>query len=247
MISQAGPESELAQACTIIALTNLGRKLENDVYITKAKGLYTLLLRSFRLSISDSAKFATLESLITAALLGLYEVISSTDTYPGAHVTGQGMYHPYVASIWNSYRKACLLVLDIILNCHRRINNCSRSVQSEDLIHKEIAQHTEGIISSIPYLLAADLQSFIQNATAGSPALVPGRPVGGLLSMQAFYILSTLPTADAKLKVYMRDCLAWIGTRMGIGQATILSKCTTIDQFHYATEARVIIWAGMLI
>ncbi|TVY45754.1 hypothetical protein LOCC1_G003451 [Lachnellula occidentalis] len=389
MICQAGPQSELSQACTIIALTNLGRKLENDLRIKRAKGLYSLLLRSFRLSISDSAQFTTLESLITAALLGLYEVITSTDTYPGAHVghargvsaillskfspfellcrgklfqvpspillddlepentpfsslpscstipnitqesfsimctpffkqSGSSLdviygeteplvrkaisllrgeatldqiihlkleaeclreaykawpettpqeWRPrtvgaiaskndgvtllarntYVASIWNSYRKACLLVLDIILSCHRRVNNCSEIVQSEGLIHKEITQCTEGIVSSIPYLLAANLHSFIENATAGSPALVPGRPVGGLLSMQAFYILSTLPTAEPELKTYMRDCLAWIGTRMGIGQATILSKCTTIDEFHYATEARVIIWAGMLI
>jgi len=54
MISKAGLESELAQACTTIALTNLGRKVEDNVYIKRAKGLYTLLLRSFRLSISDS-------------------------------------------------------------------------------------------------------------------------------------------------------------------------------------------------
>lgn len=76
MIAKAGPSSELIQACTIIALANVGKKLGNAMYINRAEGLYSLLLRSFRLSISNEAIFTTVESLITAALLGLYEVNS---------------------------------------------------------------------------------------------------------------------------------------------------------------------------
>ncbi|KAM0247766.1 hypothetical protein ACHAQJ_009699 [Trichoderma viride] len=48
--------------------------------------MYCLLLQSFRLSISNEAVFTTVESLVTAALLGLYEIITSTGAYPGAHV-----------------------------------------------------------------------------------------------------------------------------------------------------------------
>ena len=76
MIAKAGLSSELVQACTIIALANVGKKLGNAMYINRAEGLYSLLLRSFRLSISNEAIFTTVESLITAVLLGLYEVSS---------------------------------------------------------------------------------------------------------------------------------------------------------------------------
>ena len=76
MISEAGPSSELAQACTIASLANIGNKLGNTAYIERAKGLYSSLLRSFRLRISNEAIFTTVESLVTAALLGLYEVSS---------------------------------------------------------------------------------------------------------------------------------------------------------------------------
>ena len=76
MIAEAGPSSELTQACTIIALANLGTKLGDATYLHRAEGLYSVLLRSFRLSISNEAIFTTVESLTTAALLGLYEVSS---------------------------------------------------------------------------------------------------------------------------------------------------------------------------
>jgi len=57
-------------------LANIGNKIGNTTYIERAKGLYSSLLRSFRLRISNEAIFTTVESLVTAALLGLYEVSS---------------------------------------------------------------------------------------------------------------------------------------------------------------------------
>jgi hypothetical protein len=76
MISEAGSSSELAQACTIASLANIANKLGNITYIERTKGLYSSLLRSFRLHISNEAIFTIVESLITAVLLGLYEVSS---------------------------------------------------------------------------------------------------------------------------------------------------------------------------
>jgi hypothetical protein len=110
------------------------------------------------------------------------------------------------------------------MSCHRRVNSYQGYSTVEAVNHNDVAKLIEGIVSSIPYLLAADVQAFIENAAVGSPPLVPGRPVGGLLLMHTLFALSTLPMAEQKLKVYIRDCLAWIGSRMGIGQATILSK-----------------------
>lgn len=77
MVAKAGLSSDLAKACTIVALANLGNKLGNITHIDRAKSLYCSLLQSFRLSISNEAVFATVESLITASLLGLYEVSSN--------------------------------------------------------------------------------------------------------------------------------------------------------------------------
>jgi hypothetical protein len=74
MISSAGPSSELAQACTIASLASIGKRLQNTTYVKKAEGLYSSSLRSFRLRISNDAIFTTVESLITVALFGLYEV-----------------------------------------------------------------------------------------------------------------------------------------------------------------------------
>ncbi|KAK9482634.1 hypothetical protein V1527DRAFT_454858 [Lipomyces starkeyi] len=400
MIAKVGPRSELTRACTIMALASRGKKLHVATYLNRAKDLYSVSLRSFRLSISNEATFTSGESLITAALLGLYEVITASDAYHGAHVAhAQGIsaillsklspfelvcngklfqvadptpledldgaesespalqhsltipgkrsqkfsilctpifsrskskatidtiyaqteplirkaefvlgrdanldevrhllleaeqmketyyswpettpeewkprsagviapqnygstpdvgywpgnvtsyYDLYVASIWNNYRKACLLVLNIIISCHRRINNPD-SLEIAARVYLDVTSLTEEVVSSIPYLLAVDLQSFVENGTAGTPPIVPGRPVGGLLSMHTLYVLATLPIAETKLKLYTKKCLAWIGDEMGIGQAAILSKCTTMDQLDYATESRVIIWAGMLI
>ncbi|EHK42171.1 hypothetical protein TRIATDRAFT_312684 [Trichoderma atroviride IMI 206040] len=156
-------------------------------------------------------------------------------------------YDLYIASLWNNYRKAALLMLSIILRCHYRINGDLSDRIFEYSIQKDILKQSEGIVSSIPYLLTADLPAFVENAAKRSPPIIPGQPIGGLLSMHTLFVLATLPMIEEELRIYARDCLAWIGAHMGIGQATVLSKYTKLNQFQYATEARVIIWTGMLI
>lgn len=115
-------------------------------------------------------------------------------------------------------------MLNIILKCHHRINGYLSDRVFEDSIQKNVSRLTEGIVSSIPYLLTADLQTFVDNAATASPPIVPGRPIGGLLSMHTLFVLATLPMAEEKLQTYARDCLAWIRAHMGIGQAAVLSK-----------------------
>jgi hypothetical protein len=117
-----------------------------------------------------------------------------------------------------------LLLLNTITDCHRRINSHPEGLELDALIYENVARLTDGIVSTIPYLLAADLQVFVENATRESPPpLVAGPPIGDLLSMHALYVLSTLPLTEDRLKVYLKDCLTWIGDSMGIGQAKILS------------------------
>jgi len=64
------------KACKIIALSTLAKKEKSSAIIEAAEKLHFSLLRSFRLNISNEATCASVESLITAALLGLYDVSS---------------------------------------------------------------------------------------------------------------------------------------------------------------------------
>jgi hypothetical protein len=114
--------------------------------------------------------------------------------------------------------------LNIIKDCNHRINISTHHLEIDALPHKGLEGLIDGIISSIPFLLAADLQVFLENAAVVTNSLVPGRPVGGTLLMHTLYVLSAMSMVEPKLKVYIRDCLVWIGDRMGINQATILSK-----------------------
>lgn len=74
LIQKAGPASSIAQSYRIISLANLGKKADSPMLLQKAKTLYFDLLPSFRRTISNEDKFTTIQSLITAVLLGLYEV-----------------------------------------------------------------------------------------------------------------------------------------------------------------------------
>jgi len=110
------------------------------------------------------------------------------------------------------------------MDCHNRIAVLQHRIEVDPRLPEEIEGLIQGIVSSIPFFLVADLHVFLENTTADTPSLIPGRPVGGLLLMHALYVLSTMPMVESKLKTYLRDCLAWIGDHMGIGQATILSR-----------------------
>jgi len=72
LIEKAGPASDIAQSCNIIALANLGKKRASHNLMKKAQMLYLGFLPSFRLTIANEV--TSVESLITAVLLGLYEV-----------------------------------------------------------------------------------------------------------------------------------------------------------------------------
>lgn len=127
-------------------------------------------------------------------------------------------------------------MLSIILRCHYRINGYLSDQVLEDSIQKDISKQKEGIISSIPYLLTADLPTFVENAARESPPIVPGQPIGGLLSMHTLFVLATLPMVEEEIRIYARDCLAWIGANMGIGQAAVLSKVRYYSSRHVQSK-----------
>ena len=133
----------------------------------------------------------------------------------------------YVAGVWNTARMARVLLLDLILKLSNALNdNHNYSHEHQDALRGDALHLVEDIISSMPFSLAEDLQGFLQDRAKENTAtkIQPGIPVGGLLLMHPVYIVSRLSIVPEKMREYMRDCLEWIATNMGIGQASVFAK-----------------------
>lgn len=127
----------------------------------------------------------------------------------------------YVAAVWNVSRLARCFLLNIILKSGEILDDSSTDFQDpQDLVHQ-----VEDIIASIPYHLTMDVRSFIRYAQAAGQGISnPERPAGGFLLMHSIYAVSCLPTVPLDMQNYMRNCLTWIGSHMGIGQASLLAQ-----------------------
>lgn len=133
----------------------------------------------------------------------------------------------YVAGVWNTARMARVLLLDLILKLSNALNdNHNYSHEHQDALRGNALHLVEDIISSMPFSLAEDLQVFLQDRAKENTVakMQPGIPVGGLLLMHPVYIVSRLSIVPEKMREYMRDCLEWIATNMGIGQASVFAK-----------------------
>jgi hypothetical protein len=126
----------------------------------------------------------------------------------------------YVAGVYNLFRAARLLLVSLIINLSDTLgHNDSRAK------HIHIANHIiEEMVASIPYHLTDDLQSFLSKQAANVEISTPGRSLGGLLLMHPLYVASEVSFLPEEVREYMRRCLAWIGSNMGIGQARLLAK-----------------------
>jgi hypothetical protein len=74
LLTHAGLNSNLAQATKIVALASIGTKLKRPSLVHKARTMYLAMLHSLQLMISNATLRNTTETLMTAVLLGLYEV-----------------------------------------------------------------------------------------------------------------------------------------------------------------------------
>jgi hypothetical protein len=127
----------------------------------------------------------------------------------------------YVAAIWNTYRKTRLLILNVIIRCSNRLEK--RNTYHDEKI--KVEELANDIAASIPFHLSENLSAFVEQAENGFElTIIPGKSVGGLLLMHPLFVMSNLPVILPKLQAHMKECLAWVGTRMGIGQATWLSN-----------------------
>jgi hypothetical protein len=88
---------------------------------------------------------------------------------------------------------------------------------------------TDGIVASIPFHLARDPGEFLHTVLSGVDSVISvGRPVGGLLLLHPLYVATRSSILPLALRNYLSECLEWIGQHMGIGQATLLSKASSI-------------------
>ena len=74
LIVYAGQSSDLAQAAKIVALAGVGLRTGRKDLISRTKKKYGILLASFQSNLCAKLGVNSVESLMTAVLLGLYEV-----------------------------------------------------------------------------------------------------------------------------------------------------------------------------
>ncbi|PVH86156.1 hypothetical protein DL98DRAFT_510819 [Cadophora sp. DSE1049] len=142
----------------------------------------------------------------------------------------------YVAGVWNIFRTARLLLLNILLSTPDKYGNLAQFVKTANHI-------VEDIFASIPYHLADNLPVFV-DGIGRKETIDPGRTLGGLLLMYPLYAVSTLTFLCDKTREYTRACLQWIGEEMGIGQAGLMANAE-LDR-GYLESGCMIIWSGFL-
>jgi hypothetical protein len=74
MTDDVGPSSDIAQAMRIIAIAAAANKMGRIDILRKTKSIYGKLLGSFRSTLENPYTRSTMHSLMTVALLGIYEV-----------------------------------------------------------------------------------------------------------------------------------------------------------------------------
>lgn len=126
----------------------------------------------------------------------------------------------YVAAVWNTYRKSRLLILEIIVRCKSILIDVPNA--QDDLTTALIL--VEDIIASIPYQLSTDRLSLDSKSNGDMPTILPGKSIGGLLLLHPLWVITATSIVPLEIRARMRECLAWIGLTMGIGQATLLSQ-----------------------
>jgi hypothetical protein len=144
-------------------------------------------------------------------------LVSNVGYWPGRV---DAYFDLYVAGVWNTSRIARLLIISLIL----KLSNFLNDKQYHAIKRNDALELVRDIIASIPYHLTDDLQVFLQNGCENDQVVSPGKPVGGLLLMHPMYIASTLMIVPQEMREYLKDCLSWIGTYMGIGQASVFAK-----------------------
>jgi hypothetical protein len=126
----------------------------------------------------------------------------------------------YVAGVWNIFRVARLQVVDLIIKLSDALEVNDGRVDHIHTAHCIV----EDMLASIPYHLVDNLQAFLNEVTTSIEITDRGRSLGGLFLMHPIYVASKMPFLPNNIREYIQRCLIWIGSHMGLGQATLLAK-----------------------
>ncbi|KAI9148069.1 Transcription factor dbaG [Paramyrothecium foliicola] len=136
----------------------------------------------------------------------------------------------YVAGIWNVFRSARLLIFALSHKLASILGSedaCTAQDRSARLV-------SEDILASIPYHLVDNLPLFLSEAQTITEVTDTGKRLGGLLLLHPLYILSNLSFIAEDVRVYAKTCLRWIGSDMGLGQATLLANVGRFTDYEKA-------------
>ncbi|KAF4454249.1 hypothetical protein F53441_3249 [Fusarium austroafricanum] len=140
----------------------------------------------------------------------------------------------YVATAWNSWRAAHVVYLDHLFRV-------AEALGQHELVpvYKERADPLSAAFkASIPYHLSRDVGEYIQHAHAGVPLAQSDRLVGGLLLLHPLWAFARCTIVDELTREYALNTLRWIGSEMGIRQATILAdSLQTMKQGSSTTQS----------
>ncbi|EPE28952.1 hypothetical protein GLAREA_00110 [Glarea lozoyensis ATCC 20868] len=135
-----------------------------------------------------------------------------------------------VAGMWNVFRAARLLLTLLGVKLCDATGDIDGYAEYKTIAN-EIAKD---IAASIAFHLTDNLHVFVNELETSSEIREQGRLLGGVLLMHPLYVATQVPYLQEELREYMRSCLEWIGSEMGLGQATLLAKVREIDaRFAY--------------
>ncbi|UPK92701.1 hypothetical protein LCI18_003636 [Fusarium solani-melongenae] len=124
----------------------------------------------------------------------------------------------YVAAAWTSWRSICVLYLDHL--------SCLAHALGQEVLdgHRAKIHHLVAELkASIPYHLSRDLGMYVRRPDAETTPNTPQRIVGGLLLLHPLYVVARCTTVTVSDREYFVRILRWIGSEMGISQATVLA------------------------
>jgi hypothetical protein len=173
-------------------------------------------------------------------------------------------------TVWNTYRKSHLYILDIVAQISQRLEGLEAATGTgtgtglgPDLDVKAKAKDiAASLVASVPFLLASNVDEYLRHVNAGaSPPQTTNRLVGGLLLIHPLYSVAANPSVPLTTRQYCRRCLDWISEHMGIGQAALLARSLDLDAargsarpepdprlpYQNMSENNSLIWAGMLL
>lgn len=122
------------------------------------------------------------------------------------------------------------MLLDLIAKCldhvHYDFDRIQVGVFADNL--------ARDMILSIPFHLIKDIDTLARYGHISLNHTIPGRRVGGLLLMHPLYVAMRTKVVAPEVRAHFKECLAWIGKEMGIGQATLCASVSiTSILFRY--------------